>query len=105
MHAFGVVQAVRKVKYLEQSAMRSLERCLVDNGHVLVPYFFDVEQSTSSAHIGFPKIFDSVNDGGANSECDTVVIGLADTSNSGNIGPLKDMLSRIYDKPWLRCGS
>ena len=84
--------------------MRSLERRLGDKRYVLVSYFFDVEQSTSSAHIGFSKIFNSVNDGGADGERDTVVIGLADTSNSGNIGSLKDMLSRIYDMPRLRCG-
>jgi len=81
--------------------MKSLQRCLVNKRHVLVSHFFNVEQATSNANIGLPKIFDSVDDGGANSECDTVVIGLTDTSDSGDVGPLKDMLSRIYNKPRL----
>lgn len=75
----------------------------MDKKYALISHFFDVEQSASCAHIGFPQILDSVNDGGANSECDTVIIRLADTSNSGDVGPLKDVLSRIYNKPWVRC--
>ena len=53
-----------------------------------------MEKSTASVDVGFPKIFDAVDDGGTNSECHTVVIAieLADTSNGGNVGPLKDVL-------------
>ena len=55
-----------------------------------------MEESAASAYVGFPKILDAVHDGGANSESNTIVIGLADASNGGHVGALKDVLSRIY---------
>ena len=96
VHTLGLVQAVRKVKYLE----RRESWTTANKRYALVSEFFDVEKSAASADVGFPKIFDAVDDGGANlnSECDTIVIRLADTSNGGNVGPLKDVLSCIYNK-------
>ena len=66
--------------------------------YALVSNLFDVEESAFCAYVRFSKVFDSVDDGGANGQRDPVVIRLADTSNSGNVGTLKDILGSIYNK-------
>lgn len=57
-----------------------------------------MKESGFGAYVGFSKAFDSVDDGGANGQCDAVVIRLADTSSSRNVGTLKDILGDIYNK-------
>lgn len=56
---------------------------MTENGeNLLVAQLFDMEQTTFSADIGFPKIVNPVDNGGAYGSCYTVVVGLSDSSDS-----------------------
>ena len=61
----------------------------------LVTDLFNVEETAVVSDVALANILDTVDDGGADSKCDTVVVRLAHATDRGNIVLDKDMLREI----------
>jgi len=64
---------------------------------ILIADFFDVEETTAYTDIRLTNVFDAVDDGGTDGSCDTIVIGLSDASDGGDVRLDKIMLGKIGD--------
>jgi hypothetical protein len=64
-------------------AKRSIAKDILQH-HPLVSKFIHVEQTTLGSYITFSDILDPVHDSGTDSSCYSVVVGLANSTDSGN---------------------
>jgi hypothetical protein len=65
------------------------------NGYALITDLFDIEQPTVGSNVRLSDVLDTIDDRRADSESNTVVISLPDTSNTRDFGLFEDMLSKV----------
>jgi hypothetical protein len=65
------------------------------NGYALITNLFDIEQPTVGPNVRLSDVLDTIDDRRTDSECNTVVISLPDTSNARNFGPFEEVLGQV----------
>lgn len=74
VQALGDLHSSRNVKYLTNGQLHLGARFTKAVCDSLVTEFFNVEETTFCSDVGVPQVFDSVDDRGADSSSDTVVV-------------------------------
>ena len=64
VQALGERHSVRKVKYLQNGKPKKQKHALFDS---LVTNFFNHEEATLCAHVGFPQVLHPINNGSSDS--------------------------------------